>query len=63
MSAWLAEVPKLLSAINETKLPWDEVTFSKNVFLVCGAGEALLEQSSPRKYVFVRQQNLVRTEI
>lgn len=34
----LAAASSVLSAINEPKLPCDEVTFSKDLFLVCGEG-------------------------
>lgn len=39
MSAGLAAAPPvLIAAVKEPKLPWDEVTFSKTVFVVSGEG-------------------------
>lgn len=40
-----------LFALNEPNLPWDEVTFSKIVFVVCGEGEGLFEQLRTGKHV------------
>lgn len=56
MSARPTAAPGTSLLKNEPKLPWDEVTFSKSVFVVCGEGEGLFEELRPGKHVLPKTE-------